>query len=218
MKSATIASPLSGSDADIALRPTAIVIGASTGGPQALPVVIHDLAALIPFVPVLIALHIPPEFTQAVATRIEKLAGHAPLIPHDGAPLTAGHVYLSPGDRHLALGRCDGKVVIKLLDTPPENFCKPSIDVLFRSAADAFGAGLVAIVLTGMGSDGLAGTRAIASAGGKVIAQDANTSAVWGVPRLVANEGLANAVLPLKEIGGWVCRQTRGSLRRESQS
>jgi two-component system, chemotaxis family, protein-glutamate methylesterase/glutaminase len=214
----TLACVVDGADIEKSLHPTAIVIGASAGGPQALPVVIHDLGPLIASVPVLIALHIPPEFISAVTARIESATGRRPMVAHEGAALSPGHVFLSPGDRHVAIRRRDDRSAIALLDTPPENFCKPSIDVLFRSAAEALGPHVLGIILTGMGSDGVAGARAIVAAGGTVIAQDAKSSAVWGIPRLVANEGLATAVLPLKEIGGWVCRHVRQSPRRERKA
>jgi two-component system, chemotaxis family, protein-glutamate methylesterase/glutaminase len=198
-----------------AQHPAVIVIGASTGGPQALPVVLRDLAPILSQIPVLIALHIPAEFTRTVAVWIEAATGLPARLARDGEPILPGNAYLSPGDRHISIA-CDGETaVVRLLDTPPENFCRPSVDVLFRSAAKAFGAGVLGIVLTGMGSDGLAGTREIVAAKGTIVAQDAASSAVWGMPRLVASEGLALAVLPLKEIGAWVCRQVRLSQFRE---
>jgi len=203
---------------ELATRPAAIVIGVSTGGPQALPVVLNGLAPIMAQVPVLIALHIPQEFTRTVAARIEALTGQPTRLAEDGEEIRPGHAYLSPGDRHISIARKGETAIIRLLDTPPENFCKPSVDVLFRSAVGVFGAAVIGIVLTGMGSDGLAGTRAIVAAGGVVVAQDAASSVVWGMPRLVASEGLALAVLPLKEIGGWVCRLVRQSHYRERKS
>jgi two-component system chemotaxis response regulator CheB len=201
---------------ELSAPPEAIVIGVSTGGPQALPVVIKDLA-LGPQLPVLIALHIPTEFTHTVAARIQSIAGVPARIAQDGEALLPGHVYLSPGDRHISVARDGDKAIVRLLDTPPENFCKPSVDVLFRSAAEVFGPAVIGIVLTGMGSDGLAGTRALVAAGARVIAQDAASSVVWGMPRLVASEGLAQAVLPLKEIGVSVCRLIRHAQFREQK-
>lgn len=203
---------------ELATRPAAIVIGVSTGGPQALPVVLNGLASIMAQVPVLIALHIPPEFTRTVAARIEAQTGQPTRLAEDGEEIRPGYAYLSPGDRHMSIARKGETVIIRLLDTPPENFCKPSVDVLFRSAVDTFGAAVIGVVLTGMGSDGLAGTRAIVAAGGIVVAQDAASSVVWGMPRLVASEGLALAVLPLKEIGAWVCRLVRQSQYRERKS
>ncbi len=203
---------------ELSVLPEAIVIGVSTGGPQALPVVIKDLAALRPQLPILIALHIPTEFAHTVAARIQSVADVPVRIASDGDELVAGHVYLSPGDRHISVARDGDATIVRLLDTPPENFCKPSVDVLFRSAAETFGPAIIGIVMTGMGSDGLAGTRAIVAAGGTIIAQDAASSVVWGMPRLVANEGLAQTVLPLNEIGVSVCRLIRHAQFREQKS
>jgi two-component system, chemotaxis family, protein-glutamate methylesterase/glutaminase len=203
---------------ELATRPAAIVIGVSTGGPQALPVVLNGLAPIMAQVPVLIALHIPPEFTRTVAARIEAQTGLPTRLAEDGEEIQPGYAYLSPGDRHISIARKGETAIVRLLDTPPENFCKPSVDVLFRSAVDTFGAAVIGVVLTGMGSDGLAGTRAIVAAGGIVVAQDAASSVVWGMPRLVASEGLALAVLPLKEIGAWVCRLVRQLQYRERKS
>jgi two-component system chemotaxis response regulator CheB len=202
---------------ELPVSPEVIVIGVSTGGPQALPVVIKDLA-LGPQLPVLIALHIPMEFTQTVAVRIQSIAGVPARIARDGESLLPGNVYLSPGDRHISVARNGDTAIIRLLDTPPENFCKPSVDVLFRSAAEVFGPAVIGIMLTGMGSDGLAGTRAIVAGGATVVAQDAASSVVWGMPRLVASEGLAQAVLPLKDIGASVCRLIRHAQFREQKS
>ena len=214
---APLASLRSLSEIELAARPAAIVIGVSTGGPQALPIVLNGLAPAMTQVPVLIALHIPPEFARTVAARIETVTGLPTRLAEDGEEILPGYAYLSPGDRHISIARKGETTIIRLLDTPPENFCKPSVDVLFRSAAEALGAGVIGIVLTGMGSDGLAGTRAIVAAGGVVVAQDAASSVVWGMPRLVASEGLALAVLPLKEIGMWVCRLIRQSQFREKK-
>jgi two-component system chemotaxis response regulator CheB len=198
-------------------RPEAIVIGASTGGPQALPVLLRGLAPIVPLVPVLIVLHIPPEFAPVVAAQIEKVTKLPTHIAEDGEPVTRGHVYLSPGDRHLGIAREGETAIVLLSDDPPENFCKPSVDVLFRTAAQVHGPAVIGIVLTGMGSDGLAGARAIVAAGGAVVAQDFASSAVWGMPRSVANEGLALAVLPLNAIGSAVCRLVRSPRFREKK-
>lgn len=201
---------------ELPVPPEAIVIGVSTGGPQALPVVIKDLA-IGPQLPVLIALHIPTEFADTVAARIQSIAGVPSRIARDGEALLPGHVYLSPGDRHIGVARDGDRAIVRLLDTAPENFCKPSVDVLFRSAAEVFGPAVIGIMLTGMGSDGLAGARAIVAGGAAVIAQDAASSVVWGMPRLVASEGLAQAVLPLKDIGAFVCRLIRHAQFREQK-
>jgi two-component system chemotaxis response regulator CheB len=187
----------------------AIVIGASTGGPQAVPVVLKGLAPAIERIPVFVALHIPAQFTSTIAEQFEKSTGLPAHIARHGEEIKNGHIYISPGDLHLAVSQMGATAIIVLSDAPPENFCKPSVDVLFRTAAHAYGAGLIGIVLTGMGRDGVVGSRAIVEAGGTVIAQDAASSAVWGMPRSVAREGLAHAVLPLDIIGPTACRLLR---------
>jgi two-component system, chemotaxis family, protein-glutamate methylesterase/glutaminase len=195
----------------------AIVIGASTGGPQALPVVLKGLMPAIPQIPVFVALHIPPQFTSTVAEYVAKVTGMPTHTARHGEEVRNGHIYMSPGNLHLGVARIDSAVVTVLSDAPAENFCKPSVDVLFRTAAHAYGAAVIGIVLTGMGKDGLTGSRAIVEAGGTVLAQDAASSAVWGMPRSVAREGLAHSVLSLELIGPTACRLLRHRLPDESQ-
>lgn len=187
-------------------RRRAIVIGASTGGAQAVPVVLKGLLPAIQEIPVFIVLHIPPQFAETIAEHIEKAVSLPTHIARHGEEVMNGHIYLSPGNLHLAIARMGRSAVIVLSDAPRENFCKPAVDVLFRAAARTYGADLIGIILTGMGSDGLSGSRAIVEAGGMVIAQDAASSAVWGMPRSVAEEGLAHAVLSLDSIGPHICR------------
>lgn len=196
----------------------AIVIGASTGGPQALPVVLKGLMPAIPHIPVFVALHIPPQFTSTVADHVAKVTGMPTHAAQHGEEVQNGHIYMSPGNLHLAVARIGRSVVTVLSDAPAENFCKPSVDVLFRTAAHAYGAAVIGIVLTGMGSDGLTGSRAIVEAGGTVLAQDAASSAVWGMPRSVAREGLAHSVLSLELIGPTACRLLHHRVAGEKQS
>lgn len=185
--------------------PQIIVIGASTGGPQALSIVLKSLVPAIEHVPVFIVLHIPVEFTEVIVSHIERVTGLPTHAARHGEEVAKGNIYISPGNLHLGVTRFGDTGRVALSDDPPENFCKPSVDVLFRSAARAYGEQVIGIVLTGMGSDGLAGSRAIVEAGGMIIAQDAASSAVWGMPRSVVNEGLAHAVLPVDAIGPAVC-------------
>ncbi len=196
----------------------AIVIGASTGGPQALPIVLKGLTPAIPHIPVFVALHIPPQFTSTVAEYVAKVTGMPTHAARHGEEVQNGHIYMSPGNLHLAVARIGSSVVTVLSDAPAENFCKPSVDVLFRTAAHAYGAAVIGIVLTGMGSDGLTGSRAIVEAGGTVLVQDAASSAVWGMPRSVAREGLAHSVLSLELIGPAACRLLRRRVSGEKQS
>jgi two-component system chemotaxis response regulator CheB len=128
----------------------------------------------------------------------------------DGEEIIAGSVYLAPGGRHMKVSRRDGTAVISLEDGPLVNFCKPAVDPMFASAAEVWGSKVLALVLTGMGADGLAGARKIVAAGGHVFAQDEATSVVWGMPGQVTNAGLCSAVLPLPEIAGKLTRLFTG--------
>ena len=190
----------------IALRPfssalpRALLIGSSTGGPQALSAVIEKLPAAIDRAPVLITQHMPPMFTTVLAEHLSRVSGRGAHEADDGEPVLAGGIYVAPGGRHMRVVR-DGELVkIALDDQPPINFCKPSVDPLFASAAQVWGPSALALILTGMGSDGTKGAAEIVAAGGSVIAQDEASSVVWGMPRSVAQAGLCSAVLPLNQI------------------
>jgi len=196
-------------DQPIALRPASsatpeiLLIGSSTGGPQALQAVFKTLSRSIPQ-PVLITQHMPPIFTAALATGIAEKSGWACKEGEDGEIIRPGHAYVAPGDKHMIIEKDGGETVIRINQDPPENYCRPSVDPLFRSAVKIFGAATLATVLTGMGNDGEAGGRLIAEAGGTVIAQDETTSVVWGMPGAVAMAGVCSAVLPLGEIAAYL--------------
>jgi two-component system, chemotaxis family, protein-glutamate methylesterase/glutaminase len=192
------------------LTPRAIVIGASTGGPQALGTLLQGLAPSIAYVPVLVVLHMPANFTQVVSSHIERLTGLPTRASKHGETLKPGHIYFAPGDLHLKITKIGGTSIVCHSDAGPENFCKPAVDVLFRTAALTYGPGLLGIVLTGMGSDGLAGSRAIVEAGGAIIAQDEASSVVWGMPGAVAQEGLCSAVTPIDTMASLVAGLLRG--------
>ena len=183
-----------------AAPPAAIAIASSTGGPQALMTTLGRLGGPLRQ-PILIAQHMPANFTGLLAERIARAAGLPCREAVDGEPLTGGRIYLAPGDRHLEVRHGAEGPLVQLSDAPPVNFCRPSADPLFRSLAAVFGPRLLAVVLTGMGADGQGGAAAVIAAGGTVIAQDWATSVVWGMPRAVAEAGLCAAVLPLAEIG-----------------
>lgn len=176
-----------------------MLITSSTGGPTALLTVLEGLSPSVT-APILIAQHMPPAFTAALAENIEKKCGRPSGEGKDGEILEPGHVYVAPGDKHMVLEQDGDAVRVRINDDPPENFCRPSADPLFRSAAGIFGAKILVTVLTGMGSDGEAGSRKIAEAGGTVITQNEETSVVWGMPRAVAQAGLCSHVLPLPQI------------------
>jgi two-component system chemotaxis response regulator CheB len=180
--------------------PRVLLIGASTGGPQALTGLVAEIGYAIDRVPVLITQHMPPTFTTILAEHLARASGRPTREGVDGEPVLAGNIYVAPGGRHMRVGRRNGSLAIVLDDGPQINFCKPAVDPLFASAAQAFGPGTLAAVLTGMGSDGARGAQAIAAMGGSVIAQDEATSVVWGMPGSAAHAGACSAVLPLPEI------------------
>lgn len=192
-------------------RPTAFVIGSSTGGPQALIATLNGLGQAIRKLPVMIAQHMPPGFTAPLADQLGVACGVTACEARDGEPVRPGVVYVAPGGRHMSLVQARGGVEIRVADGAPINFCKPSVEPLFASAAEIYQAGLVAAVLTGMGSDGARVVPEIARRGGRVIAQDEATSVVWGMPGAAAATGSCAAVLPLGEIGGYVSRLIVGS-------
>lgn len=187
------------------LRPAAIVaprllaVGSSAGGPRALFTLMQGLGRTLS-VPVVLTQHMPATFTPMLAEHIGKLGGMPCAEAKDGEALTAGRIYLAPGDRHLLIDAARGGLHARLTTDPPENFCRPSVDPMLRSAASACDGRVLVAMLTGMGQDGLIGTRCAIDAGGSAVAQDEATSVVWGMPGAVARAGLCHAVLPLPQI------------------
>ncbi len=179
----------------------AIVIGSSTGGPQALSKVFTALGPAMAGVPVLVTQHMPPTFTTILAEHLSRSAGRDAREGTDGEVVVPGRIYVAPGARHMLITRSGQDVVIRLSDAPPVNYCKPAVDPLFQSAAAVYGANLLGVVLTGMGTDGAKGGQAIVAAGGTMIAQDEETSVVWGMPGAMAATGVCSGVLPIDEIG-----------------
>ena len=177
-----------------------LAIGSSTGGPDALATVLPALPADLP-VPVVVVQHMPPVFTRLLAARLDGQSHVSVAEAQHGEPLLPGRVLVAPGGRHMAVRRVGTQVVAELTDDPPENFCRPAVDVLFRSVAAVYGDRVLAAVLTGMGRDGERGATAIREAGGDVVAQDEATSVVWGMPGAVAMAGQADRILPLPQIG-----------------
>jgi len=193
-----------------AVAPRVLLIGASTGGPQALTTLIERLPAAIDRAPVLIAQHMPATFTMVLAEHLSRAGGRGAHEAEHGEPVLAGGIYVAPGGRHMRVVRKGGGIEIALGDDPPINFCKPAVDALFSSAAAVWGAGTLALVLTGMGADGARGSADIVAAGGSVMAQDQATSVVWGMPRAVAQAGLCAAVLPLDRMAPKIIRLFSG--------
>ncbi len=187
----------------IELPPAVIVIGSSTGGPQALSVLLDKLPADLGL-PILITQHMPPTFTTILAQHLAKSSGVPAAEAVDGEPVRGGRIYVAPGDFHMVpVAEPDG-VRLRLTKEAPENFCRPSVDPMFRGAAQVWGGRVAGIVLTGMGQDGLAGGQALVEAGGTLLAQDEKTSVVWGMPGAVAMGGLCTAVLPLPDLARWL--------------
>jgi len=190
--------------------PRALVIGSSTGGPQALMALVSEIGAVIDRFPVLITQHMPPTFTTILAEHLAR-SSHRPV--HEGIHgeiVKAGQIYLAPGACHMRVARQGVNIVIALDDGPAVNFCKPAVDPLFSSAIDVWQGGVLAVVLTGMGSDGMRGGKAIVAAGGNVIAQDEASSVVWGMPGAAAQAGICAAVLPLNQIAPKLVRLFSG--------
>lgn len=186
-----------------AMPPKAFLIGSSTGGPRAVGEVLEKIgAATLRRLPTLIVQHMPPVFTAVFAEHLGARTGLPAAEGKADEPLLPGRIYVAPGGRHMRLqGGAGRETTIRLDDGPPVNFCRPAVDVLFQDAAALFGAATVSVILTGMGSDGTNGARALVEAGGPVLAQDEATSTVWGMPGSVAKAGLAQAILPLGELG-----------------
>lgn len=214
----TGASSAPGTNSPVPLASTApgladvVAIGVSTGGPNALAEVFRALPARFP-VPILIVQHMPPMFTRLLA---ERLTANSNLVVEEavsGALVEPGHAYVAPGDYHMVVVREGLNIRLLTHQDPPENSCRPAADPLFRSVAKVYGARALAVVLTGMGQDGLRGCEFIREARGQIIAQDEATSVVWGMPGFVARAGLADKVLPLAMVANEMIRRVGGPRR-----
>jgi two-component system, chemotaxis family, protein-glutamate methylesterase/glutaminase len=159
---------------------------------------------------VLITQHMPPTFTTILAEHLARASNRPAHEAVDGEAVKAGHIYLAPGGRHMRVARHGAEAAIVLDDGPPVNFCKPAVDPMFTSAIDVWQSGILALVLTGMGSDGMRGGKDIVAAGGSVIAQDEASSVVWGMPGAAAHAGICAAILPLSQIAPKVTRLFSG--------
>jgi two-component system chemotaxis response regulator CheB len=195
-----------------ARRPALLAIGSSTGGPQALFALIQGLMRP-PDVPVVLTQHMPPAFTTMLADHLTRLGIMPCHEARDGDMLSPGHLHLAPGDRHMLVEGNPVRLRVRLTSDPPENFCRPSVDPMLRSAAVACEGRVLVTMLTGMGHDGLAGTRAVIDAGGTAIAQDEASSIVWGMPGAIAQAGLCHAVLSLPQIAPKLLELLKGPRR-----
>ncbi len=192
-----------------------ICIGSSTGGPNALATVFTAIPTALP-VPVVITQHMPVLFTKMLAERLDKIGGMRFSEGADGMRLEAGHAYIAPGGRHMEVVSIAGALHLRLHDQPPENSCRPAVDVLFRSVAAACGGRVLAVMLTGMGQDGLHGCRHLRERHAQILAQDEKSSVVWGMPGVVAQAGLADRILPLDQIAAEINRRVPVRVRTSS--
>jgi two-component system chemotaxis response regulator CheB len=184
-----------------------IAIGVSTGGPNALAEILPALPVTLP-VPIVIVQHMPPMFTRLLAERLDAQCAIAVSEAFEGSPLRPGHALIAPGDHHMRVVRRGTAACVTLNQGPHENSCRPAVDPLFRSVAELYGPSALALVLTGMGHDGLRGCEHIRARGGRVFIQDEATSVVWGMPGFVARAGLAERSLPLDGIAAELVRAT----------
>ncbi|MFA5975063.1 MAG: chemotaxis-specific protein-glutamate methyltransferase CheB [Elusimicrobiota bacterium] len=190
-------------------RVDVVAIGVSTGGPNALAEVLPVLPPNFP-VPVVVVQHMPPLFTRLLAERLSSQSHLRVIEAVSGDRIFPGSIWVAPGDYHMVLERhSDDLVTVQTNQNPPENWCRPSVDVLFKSVAETYVGQTLAVILTGMGQDGLRGCETIASFGGQIIAQDEATSVVWGMPGFVVHAGLAEKVLPLREIAPEIIRRVQ---------
>ena len=189
--------------------PRIIVVGSSTGGPQALFKFLGAIGRNARQ-PILVVQHMPAGFTRILAEHLTKSAGIDAREAVAGEAIQPGRVYVAPGDWHMRVEAAAGGGVLRLDQSPAVNFCRPAVDPMFTSVAAAYGSAALAVVLTGMGHDGLDGGRAIVAAGGTVLAQDEATSVVWGMPGAVATDGICSAVLPIAELGPKTLKLAQG--------
>ena len=191
------------------LPPEILAVGSSTGGPQALMAFFKALDGKVK-VPIVLVQHMPKTFTAILAQHISKATSFIAAEGKDGEILKSGHIYVAPGDFHMICEDKNGKTVVRLNQDPQENYCRPSVDPLFRSLTSIFKSKVLAVILTGMGHDGLKGSRDLVREGATILAQDEASSVVWGMPGAVASAGLCSEVLPLEKIGDAVARRLAG--------
>jgi two-component system chemotaxis response regulator CheB len=192
-------------------EPRILAIGASTGGPNALSALISKFDSSFPL-PIVITQHMPPVFTQFLAERLRAVSGLDCREACDNDVLKPGVVLVAPGDFHLTLKRRGEVVTVALDRAPPENSCRPSVDVMFRSVEEAYGAATLAVVLTGMGQDGLRGAEQIHASGGQILVQDQASSIVWGMPGCIARAGLADAELEIPGLAAAISERVKRKL------
>ncbi|HEY1981607.1 MAG TPA: chemotaxis response regulator protein-glutamate methylesterase [Xanthobacteraceae bacterium] len=189
--------------------PRVLGIGSSTGGPQALITLLSSLPASVTL-PIVLVQHMPPVFTRHLADQLGRVAKRPAQEAVDGMPIERGKLYVAPGGFHMIAEQRERGPVLRVNQEPPENFCRPAVDPMFRSLAAVYGKATLAAVLTGMGSDGTHGAQAIAAAGGTVLAQDEASSVVWGMPGAAAAAGVCSALIPIKDFGARIAELATG--------
>lgn len=200
-----------------AARVDVLAIGTSTGGPNALAELLPGIPKNFP-VPIVIVQHMPPLFTRMLAERLNKQTAIGVHEGEAGKKLEPGQAWIAPGGHHMTVERRGTSVQLATAQGPPENSCRPAVDVLFRSVANTFGANTLAVVLTGMGSDGVLGARAVREQGGHVYVQDEASSVVWGMPGQVAASGFADNIYPLRSMAAEIDRHVRVSRQSAKHS
>jgi len=189
--------------------PKVVVIGVSTGGPTALGEILPRFPSAFPL-PILIVQHMPPLFTRLLGERLNATCALRVEEARQGTKVESGRILIAPGDYHMAVAPTTEGVGVILDQSAQQNFCRPAVDVLFKSTAEVYGASAIAVVLTGMGQDGLRGAEILRANGATIFAQDEETSIVWGMPGAVVNAGLADRVLPLQEMVPEILRLSKG--------
>ena len=186
----------------------AIAIGSSTGGPQALEVLFKNLAGFAKNIhqPVFITQHMPATFTTILAKHIEQISGKSCAEAKDGDVVSAGKIYIAPGDFHMIPEKSGDKIILRLNQNPPVNFCRPAVDPMLDALTSVYNSHLLTVILTGMGSDGFNGSKTVVKSGGTVVAQNEASCVVWGMPRAVTEGNLCSAVLPLEDIANYIIK------------
>jgi two-component system chemotaxis response regulator CheB len=190
---------------DRRVRPRAVAIGVSTGGPAALSTILPKLPSGFPL-PVLVVQHMPALFTRSLAERLQSICALPVREGTHGEPVTAGTILVAPGNFHMRVASDGGVARIALDESAPMNSCRPAVDALFTSVADVYGGAAIAVILTGMGQDGLRGAQAMKARGASILAQDQESSVVWGMPGAIVGAGIADRVLPLSQIASEILR------------
>jgi two-component system chemotaxis response regulator CheB len=195
------------------MKPDILAIGSSTGGPEALTKFFTNLKGKKINVPVVITQHMPAHFVESLADQISVQTGFECKVAEDGEEIKTGQIYIAKGEYHLLFEKKLGKIFAKLDQSAPENFCRPAVDPMLRSLSSIYKDKMMVVILTGMGADGLEGSKVVVANGGTVIAQDKESSVIWGMPGAVAKAGLCTEVAPIEKLVSFLAEYTHGSIR-----